>query len=178
MIIFGSNISHYLIVFLLLLASLSSTGCSSISKNHNEMTRAEIRDFFEKRTEGKAILYFTCGTWVLETTPSPTTNLLPLCQFRVDEQQYKPIWKNEIGRVDVSPGKITLKSVQPDPMAISNSLAIDINEEDTVLITQHLLQNQGHPKGRVEIGGTYYTIEFSHENIHSKIREFTPRKIK
>lgn len=151
-------------------------GCATPIPKADKLSASELSTFFERASSEKATLYFGCGTWKTESWLAKTTNELPACAFEVNGKPYKLIPKDGVGRLDVTPGLITLQALPGDSLASYVPLQVDLKPGEMAFVTQNLLHKLGALGGALS-GAFVYSLEWTKEGVLERARGKQPVKI-
>jgi hypothetical protein len=159
--------------FLIAVVSIVMTGCATVGPRAQILNTDETARFFTAAPDGKASIFFVCGSWKTESWLMSSNVLLPHCAVQINGKAYKTLIKNNVGRVDVEPGLLNLLPVEEDPLAVYIPLKISVNAGDSILITQNLKHKLG-PLGGALSGSFIHSLDWTNENVLNKIKSRQP----
>ncbi|MBW6499668.1 MAG: hypothetical protein K0B09_14875 [Bacteroidales bacterium] len=148
-------------------------GCASIGPQAEKLSLAETSNFYKEPSQGRAALYFRCGSWKTESWLAKSENTLPFCALQVNGNSLKRVVKDSVGRVEVAVGVLTLQPVPEESLATYVPLQLEVREGDVVLVTQNLVHKMG-PLGGAMSGGFTYSLEWTKDEVMTRVRKSQP----
>jgi len=143
------------------------SGCATVGPVAEKVSNAERTAFFSPPSSEKAAVFFVCGTWKTESWLMNSTTDMPGCALEINGMPQKRILKNQVGRVDVSPGTLNLAPVKEDSLATYVPLKVEVRAGEVVLVTQNLVHRLGALGGALS-GGFVHSLEWTKEQANQK----------
>jgi hypothetical protein len=148
-------------------------GCASVGPQAEKVSAADTATFFRGATDGRAVIYFRCGTWKTESWLANSTNNLPGCALQVNGNNMKRVPKDSVGRVEVIPGLLNLQPVPEDSLATYIPMQLEVRAGDVILVTQNLVHKMGLLGGAMS-GGFTHSLEWTKDDVTAKVRNSQP----
>jgi len=152
------------------------SGCATVGPIAERVGSAERAAFFSTPTPDKAAVFFVCGTWKTESWLMNSTTEMPGCALEVNGMSQKRILRNQVGRVDVSPGTLNLSPVKEDPLATYIPTKVEARAGEIILVTQNLVQRLGALGGALS-GAFVHSLEWTKEQVTQKAFAKEPVKM-